>query len=75
MSDTPISDLANLLIIQECVLSRLHTLAREWHGKHITDARFASRVYEEIYRYERDIAKFDSPHAAGDDVPEEKKCD
>lgn len=66
MSDTPIAELANLLILQECALSRLHTLAHEWRGKHITDSGFASRVYEELYRYEKSVEKFYSRDAAGE---------
>lgn len=52
--------LMQLIVAAETTIERIHTLALEWHGKHITDARFSIRVYEILRQHEQEVAALET---------------
>lgn len=52
MSDSPLTKMTMEFMRQSMLIDRLNALGLEYHDKAITPERFASRVYEELYRFQ-----------------------
>jgi hypothetical protein len=55
MADAPIAAMFGVIAIQDRTITQLHTLAVEWHGKHLTDERFAQRVYSILVAHQKEM--------------------